>query len=174
MDAHRKGDLTAAIVVAELKRRGIPVSRPIGDNERYDLIAESQEDLWKLQVKTGRLGNSVIRFSGSSQHTNTRDHTYDQYDDDVDYFLVYCDDLAELYLVPERKVGYRMQLRVNDPEQQDSSITWAKTYQFDNIWPPGERVTSVTAASTVMLDHLNEYDIPLYLPSHCGVSMRHW
>ncbi|WP_394295066.1 group I intron-associated PD-(D/E)XK endonuclease [Halococcus thailandensis] len=31
MDSHRKGDLTEALVIAELKRREIPVSIPFGD-----------------------------------------------------------------------------------------------------------------------------------------------
>lgn len=34
MDSHEKGDLTEAIIIAELKRRSIPVSLPFGDNER--------------------------------------------------------------------------------------------------------------------------------------------
>ena len=41
METHRKGDLTEAIVIAELTKREIPVSIPFGDNERYDIVVET-------------------------------------------------------------------------------------------------------------------------------------
>lgn len=136
MEPHRKGDLTEAIVVAELKRRGVPVSRPVGDNERYDLVAESAERLWRLQVKPGNLSDGVVRFRGFSQHTNAEGNTYKPYDDDIDYFLVYCHELETVYLVPEELVGHKMQLRVEEPNQRDRRINWAEEYAFDDNWPP--------------------------------------
>jgi hypothetical protein len=54
MESHRKGELTETVVIADLIQRGIPVSRPFGDNERYDAIAESPSGrLYRLQIKTG-------------------------------------------------------------------------------------------------------------------------
>lgn len=137
MEPHRKGEFTEATVVAELKRRGIPVSMPFGDNERYDVIVETPRgELVTLQVKTGRLRDGKVLFGAESQHTNSRGHVYERYDGDVDSFLVYCDELEALYLVPEREVGSRMALRVEEPEVRNSKINWATEYAFDERWPP--------------------------------------
>ena len=136
MESHRKGELTEAVVVAELKRRKIPVSRPSGDNERYDLIAETPDGvLLKLQVKTGRLKRGTVVFDGVSMHMNSRGNVRKPYDGDVDYFTVYCHELEELYLIPEERVGSSMALRVDPPKRPDPKINPAEAYQFDERWP---------------------------------------
>lgn len=90
MERHRKGDLTEAIVIAELKERNIPVSKPFGDNERYDLLVEAPDgEILRIQVKTGRYTNEAINFRGVSRHTNCSGSVYETYDGDVDYFIVY-------------------------------------------------------------------------------------
>ncbi|QLG60675.1 group I intron-associated PD-(D/E)XK endonuclease [Halorarum salinum] len=98
---HEKGDHTEAVVISELKRRGVSVCAPFGDNDRYDLIAESAESLFRLQVKTGWLREVVVEFSGQSQHVNAAGNTYKPYEDDVDFFVVYCHELDSMYLVAE-------------------------------------------------------------------------
>jgi len=147
MHAHRKGDLTEAIVIAELKRRGIPVSVPFGDNERYDLVAESDEDLHRIQVKTGVVRDGAVVFRGNSQHTNAAGNTYKKYGDDIDAFVVYCHENEGLYLVSTTGF-YNMRLRLDEPGQIHDSINWAAEYEFDAQWPPGER--DVATASTVV------------------------
>lgn len=110
---HRKGVVTEAIVIARLLERGIAVATPYGDNERYDLIAEtSDQSLLKLQIKSGYFRDGVVEFRGVSQHTNAQGNHYKPYGDDIDYFIVYCDTLDELFLVPVWMVGTRMYLRV--------------------------------------------------------------
>lgn len=132
METHRKGDLTETIVVTELKRRQIPVSRPIGDNERYDLVAESGRDLHRLQVKTSWVTEGTIRFHGKSQHTNAQGNVYEIYDGDVDYFVVYVDELETIYLIPESTFETDMRLRVEEPDQRDRTINWAENYEFES------------------------------------------
>ncbi|MFC7229286.1 group I intron-associated PD-(D/E)XK endonuclease [Salinirubellus salinus] len=152
MESHRKGELTEAVVVAELKRRGIPVSRPFGDNERYDVVAETPGGaLLKLQVKTGRFERGTVVFDGVSTHTNSQGNVYKPYEDDVDYFLVYSDDLETLYIVPESRVGSSMALRVEAPKQTDPKINDASAYLFDENWPPDtdERVQPVPGNGAV-------------------------
>ncbi|GGM58137.1 hypothetical protein J2752_001084 [Halarchaeum rubridurum] len=137
MEPHRKGDLTEAIVIAELKRRGIPVSVPFGDNERYDLLAEDDDgEVWQIQVKTGHFDGECVVFRGYSTHTNASGNTRKSYDGDVDYFLVHCDEVDGLYLVPESAVGSNMSLRVAEAKQDHRTINWATDYDFDERWPP--------------------------------------
>lgn len=137
MESHRKGDFTEAVVIAELKRREISVSTPFGDNERYDLLIESPDGKFhRTQVKTGWLSDGKIHFHGESQHTNSAGNVYKDYDGEVDFFIVYCHEIEELYLIENAAFDTAMSLRVQDPKQRDSSINWAENYEFDTKWPP--------------------------------------
>lgn len=90
-----------------------------------------------MQVKTGHAQNGVITFRGTSQHTNAEGNSYKQYEDDIDYFIVYCHDNDKLYLVEEAGF-YNMNLRFDEPEQVHESINWASDFEFDERWPPSE------------------------------------
>jgi len=136
MKSHERGDATEARVIAELKERGIPVAIPFSDNQRYDIIVETPvADLLRIQIKTGRLQSGKIDFHGKSQHTNSTGNTYQKYDGDVDYFLVYTPALDSLHAIGEHEFDTRIQLRVDEPEQTDSSINWADEYEFQRRWP---------------------------------------
>ena len=70
MESHRKGDLTEAILIAELTRRSIPVSLPFGDDERCDVVLETLTGaLLRVQIKTGWLSDGkpqcAFQFPGS-------------------------------------------------------------------------------------------------------------
>ena len=51
MNSKDKGNIGEAIVLAEFTKRQIQVAIPFGDNARYDLIAEFNGKLNKIQVK---------------------------------------------------------------------------------------------------------------------------
>jgi hypothetical protein len=36
------------------------VARPVGHNERHDIVVDSDAGLWALQIKTGRLRDGTI------------------------------------------------------------------------------------------------------------------
>lgn len=164
MEPHRRGELTEALVIAELKRREIPVSKPVGDNERYDLVAESDGGLWRLQVKTGRLQDGTIRFHGTSQHTNAQGNVYERYDGVVDFFVVYVDELESMYLLPESAFETDIRLRVEEPSQADSSINWARDFAFDQNWPPEAGPTHPTTRAGVITERLAEHGVSVALP----------
>lgn len=137
MDSHRNGDFTEAVVIAELKRRDIPVSMPFGDNERYDLLVETPENGFvRVQVKTGWLSDGKVYFHGRSQHTNSSGNVYKDYDGDVDYFIVYSHEIEKLYLIEKSAFDTSMSLRIQEPKKRDSTINWADEYEFDSKWPP--------------------------------------
>jgi hypothetical protein len=138
METHRKGDLTEAIVIAELTKRGVPVSIPFGDNERYDIVVEAPNGgLFRVQIKTGWLSDGTIRVKGHSQHTNSTGNTYKLYDSaDVDSFVAYCYELEAIYWVPEDEFASSIHLRIEEPKQMKPSINWAEEYEFDVNWPP--------------------------------------
>jgi hypothetical protein len=152
MEPQDKGDLTEAIVIVELKRRDVAVSVPFGDNERYDLVAESDDRLWRLQVKTGRFRDGTVLFEAESMHTNSQGNVYERYDGDVDYFAVYCREVEQLYLIREEEVETGMSLRIDPPERADDTINWAVDYEFDQRWPPDpdDRLSESRALDTAL------------------------
>lgn len=140
MDPERKGELTEAVVVAELKRREIAVSLPFGDNERYDSVIEAPGgELLRAQIKTGWEREETVQFKGYSQHTNATGHTYRGYTDGIDCFLVYAHEIERLFLVWVDEVRATMTIRVEEPEQRHDSTNWADDFAFDERWPPGRK-----------------------------------
>lgn len=136
MEAHKRGDLTEAKVIAEFASRGIPVSIPFGDNDRYDLLARTEDGrLLRIQVKTGRSKDGVVVFDGKSQHANSTETRYESYREDVDYFTVFCHELESMYFVPADEVGSTNHLRVEEPDHDYPRINWAEEYEFDRCWP---------------------------------------
>lgn len=125
-------------MIAELKERNISVSKPIGDNERYDIIAGVPNgDLLRIQIKTGRYDNGTVIFDGASQRTNSSGNRYVPYGGEVDYFIVYSHRFDSLYLVEANRVNGKMRLRVEKPKSNHPSINWAEDFDFDRNWPPG-------------------------------------
>lgn len=145
MNSQRKGDLTEATVIAELKRRAIPVSIPFGDNERYDIVLEAPGGrLLRGQVKTGWTRDAAVQFKGYSQHTNSEGNTYKPYTDGIDCFLVYSHEFERLFLVWVDEIGANMRIRVTEPDHRHHTTNWADDYAFDQRWPPtGERLRSM-------------------------------
>jgi len=116
------------MVIAKLKQPAIPVSIPFSDNQRYDIVVQTPaSDFLRIQIKTGRVQDGKIHFHGKSQHTNSTGNTYQTYDGDVDYFFVYTPELDSLHAVAEHEFDTCIRLRVDEPEQADSSITGPKT-----------------------------------------------
>lgn len=169
MESHQKGDLTEAVVIAELKRRGIPVLLPFGDNQRYDLAVETPHGaLQTLQVKTGWLTDGVVEFHTRSQHTNASGNVYKDYDGDVDGFIVYVHELESTHLVYIDEFDSQISLRVDAPDRPDPSIKWAEEYRFDERWPPApDRVRSVGGRSPAVepvCERLRRDRIPFVQP----------
>ena len=91
MNSKTKGNIGEAIVLAEFAKRNIQVAIPFGDNARYDLIAEFNGKLNKIQVKycnqLQNTGSISCPCASSTNHTTNKHYT--TYENDVDYFLVY-------------------------------------------------------------------------------------
>lgn len=170
MEPHKKGDLTEAIVITGMIRREIPVSKPFGDNERYDILIEDPyKNIIKAQIKTGWLDDGRVIFRANSQHTNSQGNVYKPYTDDVDIFLIYSHDLNEIYLIEETEFNSAINLRVEEPKQYHRDMNWARDYEFDRRWPPEtDGSYTMTRAgdpiSSVAIDALEEIGAQVFLP----------
>jgi len=112
----RVGDISEIMVLSALIRAGYYVSVPFGENQRYDLIAEKDNVLYRVQVKTGRLRKGAILFACYSSHSH-RGGSMRRYAGEIDFFGVYCPDVDSTYLIPSRMLP-RTQVRCASSSQE--------------------------------------------------------
>lgn len=138
MNSKDKGNIGEAIALSEFIKRDIPVAIPFGDNARYDLIADFNGKLNRIQVKYCNQiteNNSIICPCASSTNHTTNKH-YTTYENDVDYFVFYLVAWDKAILVPidviknKRTITFRQdQARTG----QTSNINYVSNYEFDKI-----------------------------------------
>ena len=131
------GDRSTARILACLLDHFEIVSLPFGENQRYDLIADDGERLWKIQCKTGRLRKGVIEFPACSRtyhHPNKGQWEFSShsYYGEADYFGVYCPETDDVYVVPVEEIGKnRGSLRVEATRNsQKRRVRWAEPYRL--------------------------------------------
>ena len=135
MNSKSKGNIGEAIVLAEFVKYGIQVSIPFGDNARYDLIADFNGKLNKIQVKYCGLmspSNSVIcKCASSTYHTTNK--KYITYEGDIDYFCFYIPLWGKVLLVPMERIRNRktINFRKSKPKNNQSNVLFVDEYTFD-------------------------------------------
>lgn len=97
------GEVSEAMVLARLVQSGLVVLMPFGNNQRYDLVIDRGDRFERVQVKTGRLANGVVRFKCSSVNGFTGART--GYQDQADTFMIYCPENGAIYAVPVSDCG---------------------------------------------------------------------
>ena len=133
-DTKSKGDISELRVAIELTKLGYLVSKPLGENQRYDLIADDGQRLQRVQVKTGRVRGGVIMFSCCSTHGHRRTGNLATrpYIGQIELLAVYCPDIEKVYLVPEADLTRtKIQLRLVAPRNNmTKTIRWASRYEL--------------------------------------------
>lgn len=113
-------------------KAGYSVSCPLGDYCSYDLIAEKNNKILKIQVKTTeKIKEGKMIFSLKSKN-----YYVDKYytEKDADYFYLYCLENEQGYLLPVKNVpqGGSWYLRTEPPKNhQTANINFDYNYLFD-------------------------------------------
>ncbi len=132
-DTKTKGVISELRVALALAEAGYLVSKPLGENQRYDLIADDGEHLLRVQVKTGRIRGSVVKFSCASTHGHRRSQLKIRpYTGQIELLAVYCPESGKVYLVPEAELTRSgIYLRLVPPRNNmTKTIRWASTYEL--------------------------------------------
>jgi len=134
-DTKTVGDRSELEVMGALIRNGYRIALPFGENHRYDLIADDGEQLYRVQVKTGRLRNGAIRVACHSSHAHRRkpgERAIRSYRGQVDFLAVYCPETKKVYLLPESELVESFgHLRVDPTKNRQSRrIRWARQYEL--------------------------------------------
>lgn len=135
LSSHFIGEITEQQVALEFLKQGILISKPLVQSSRYDFIADINNHLYKIQVKTGTYKeDAYLEFATSTSHTNTRGTLNISYDaHDVDFFATMYKN--QCYLIPFEKCGKRAQrIRfVPTKNGQTQGILFAKDFKLEDI-----------------------------------------
>lgn len=126
------GELTEQIIITELLKLDYIVSKPVGDNQRYDLIIESKRDgsLKKIQCKTGKYSNGVIISHLYSVRINKTGYFIQNYKNQVDYIIIYCYYNNISYIINPLEFGQSAYLRVEETKINSKVEHWARDYEL--------------------------------------------
>ena len=130
------GEITEQKVALEFLKLGILISKPLVQSSRYDFIADINNHLYKIQVKTctERENGNYFDFATSTSHTNTQGTLNISYTDkDVDFFATIHNN--QCYLIPFNSCGKRAQrLRLKPTlNGQTKDILFAKDFKLEDI-----------------------------------------
>lgn len=128
-----KGAIGEAEARAEFTRRGWIVCDPNRDDSPYDMVVDTGDNLYRVQVKyaaldeDGSIHVSIRRSNPNATGTVDQDYTSDE----VDVFAVYCPETDTVYWVPfEEAPRTEMCLRVGETTD-NHRIRWADNYTID-------------------------------------------
>ena len=96
------GDRSTLAIMYALRLQGAAILVPFGENTRYDLVVDEDGTLTRVQCKTGRRRNGVVRFntcSSYAHHPNPK-MVRRPYTGEIDEFAVCCPDLGTVYRIP--------------------------------------------------------------------------
>lgn len=110
--------------ISFLDQYELDVARAV-TTDSYHLLVDTDSGPVRFAVETGWLQQGRIRFHPSS---NVDAGT-------IDWFLVYCNETDNGYLVSPDEFDESISLRVTEPGAEMSTINWAVDYEFEERWP---------------------------------------
>lgn len=133
MNTKDVGEASEARVIYEFKKRGTPVLQPVGDNQPYDIVIDSPDGLLKLQVKSGWVSDGVVKFNTSRISQRTSNSRTDYTEDEIDAFVIFCEELDECYWVDVSDASDgKMSIRFEDANFDHPNINWHTDYILDS------------------------------------------
>lgn len=138
MNSKDKGNIGEAVILAEFVKNNIQVAIPFGDNARYDLIAEFNGKLNRIQVKYCNqkvTENNSISCPCASSTNHTTNKNYTTYENDIDYFCFYLAEWDELLIVPIEQIGTKKSIvfRQDLPKNNQTNVNLVANYRLSDF-----------------------------------------
>jgi len=135
MNTKEIGNLTELQCITGLYKIGCDVSIPFGNSQKYDLIIDYKNTLYKIQVKHANDHNGeYFTFKTRWQGHNMSGYTQNRYTkDDIDFFATYYN--GDVYLIPvEECSGSDKTIRIAPPKKnQIKGINFAENYLAEEV-----------------------------------------
>lgn len=131
-----KGMTTELDCIRSFIAAGYQVSIPYGDCARYDFIADKNNKLIRVQVKSSSWtdeSKTAFMFYARSAHINSKGVKQQKYDEEqIDYFATYFE--GQCYVIPVAECSVTKTLRFQPPKSgQLKGINFATDYEFDKV-----------------------------------------
>ena len=134
MHTKRLGNIGELKALATFAQYEIPVFIPYGEAERVDFIADFNNKLNRIQVKsTANIIDGVLKFGLRSTAVNTTTAKANIYtSEEIDYFVLYCLENDELYIISiDEAPATQIMLRTVPPNSnQIAGVRYAKDYSL--------------------------------------------
>ena len=137
MNTKQVGNLVELQCATRLYELGCAVSIPFGNSEKYDLIIDVNDKLYKIQCKHsseyfdefGEL--EYIKFKCTWQSHNSNSWTQNKYkENEIDYFATFYND--ECYLIPQSECSNEKRLRIKPTKNnQTKGVSFLKDYNAE-------------------------------------------
>lgn len=130
MNSKDIGNIGEHVAILSLLKLGVTVSRPLGDNARYDLVIDYNGFLFKCQVKTTTSDGVTAQFylSSSQVHRGKAREYYSE--KDVDYFI--CVDLTtnNVFLIENNRKS--IIIRYTESLSRNDNSNYSTDYLIEN------------------------------------------
>ena len=130
-----RGDVNELQCILDFQKRGYYCSIPFSGSCRYDVIADIDGKLCRIQCKSSTYNREegTLKFSATRQTTNTKQtirYTYSE--EEIDYFYTSWENYG--FLIPVSEVSTSKYLRVASPKQGiQETMSIAADYLIDNV-----------------------------------------
>lgn len=139
MNTKQIGNLTELQCVTRLYELGCKISIPYGDSEKYDMIIDVSDNLYKVQVKHSKEYKTAegevdyIKFKGRWQQKSAKGYKQSLYkSNEVDFFATFYN--GECYLIPQKECTYEKILRINSPKNgQLKGVSFLENYKAQEV-----------------------------------------
>ena len=128
------GEISEAAVALAFLKKGYSISKPFGDNQRYDLLVDDGIKIHRVQIKTGNYLKDTIAFNCCSTAPRG-DREIRNYINQIEWFAIYCHQLDKVYIVPVEDANKStMVLRLTPTKNgQTTGVKFAKDYEISLI-----------------------------------------
>jgi putative endonuclease len=106
INSNRRGNIGMGYAIAKLTELGYNISIPITDSQDYDLIADLEGVLLKVQVKTTSYKDKKSEYYMVALRTKTYNKLKSFIDSDCDLLFVLTES-GQMYLIPKNEIKVR-------------------------------------------------------------------
>jgi hypothetical protein len=163
-----KGDKSELAIAFKLTMMDIGISKPMGDNLPYDLIMDINNNLYKIQVKTGSLSSdSGYINSHISRSIIGKDKLYQNIPyskDEVDFFAIHCIETNESCLIPIKEVEGQRQIRIRRIQTKNNQTTNIRLLKDCILEDIIEKIRNQSVINTVQKPKEKNLDFPELSP----------
>lgn len=127
------GEKSEAKILSALLDKNIIVLKPWGDNQRYDFVIEKDGKFFRIQCKTVRKSENVLKFSTKSVTTKNGKPVNVSYKGQIDYFMAFSPDTGKVYCIHVDECGIdECSFRLTEPlRKQPNQPRMAVDFELD-------------------------------------------